>query len=53
MTKFVTVGTLSDTMDEDWTISAGGDDIHSGNGPDDDDDDNRANYFNAWDDMTL
>ena len=52
MTKFVTVGTLSDTMDEDWTISAGDDDIHSGD-PDDDDDDNRANYFNAWDDMTL
>ena len=41
MAKFVTVGTLSDTMDgDDWTISAG-------------DDDNRANYFNAWDDMLL
>ena len=53
MTKVVNVSTLSDTMDEDWTISAGGDDIHSGNGPDDDDDDNRAASYNAWDDMTL
>ena len=54
MTKFVNVGLLSDTMDGDnWTISAGDDDINSSDTPDDDDDDNRANYFNAWDDMTL
>ena len=54
MAKFVTVGTLSDTMDgDDWTISAGADDIHNDPNPDDDDDDNRANYFNAWDDMLL
>ncbi|MBR5652465.1 MAG: hypothetical protein IKX22_00055 [Prevotella sp.] len=53
MTKVVTLETLSDTMDEDWTISAGDDDINSSDTPDDDDDDNRANYFNAWDDMTL
>lgn len=54
MTKVVNVGLLSDTMDgDDWTISAGDDDINSSDTPDDDDDDNRANYFNAWDDMTL
>ena len=27
MTKVVTLETLSDTMDEDWTLSAG-DDVH-------------------------
>ena len=54
MAKFVTVGTLSDTMDgDDWTISAGDDDIHNDPNPDDDNGDNRANYFNAWDDMLL
>ena len=54
MAKVVNVGTLSDTMDgDDWTISAGDDDINSSDTPDDSGDDNRANYFNAWDDMTL
>ena len=54
MTKVVNVGLLSDTMDgDDWTISAGADDIHNDPNPDDDNGDNRANYFNAWDDKLL
>ena len=55
MTKVVNVGTLSDTMDDTnvWDVSAGDDDINSSDEGDDSNDDNRANYFNAWDDMTL
>ena len=52
--KIVTLDTLSDTLDGDeWTISGGDTGITSDPDPDDDNDDNRANYFNAWDDMSL